>query len=86
MIGGKKPSKTVASCELPDIRRYLRDWDKLVLKDSVLYRLINLYDQEFDQILVPTSAKHIVLMIMHDGMGHEGQDRTSYLVKTRYGH
>ena len=84
LIGGKKPSKTEASSEFPDIKRFLRDWDKLVLKDGVLYRQTNLYDQEFDQILVPTSAKQIVLTVMHDGMGHQGRDRTAYLVKTRF--
>ena len=84
VIGGKKPTKTEASGELPDVRKYLRDWDKLVLKDGVLYRQTHLYDQEFDQILVPTSAKRIVLTVMHDGMGHQGRDRTSYLVKTRF--
>ena len=54
------------------------------MKDGVLCRRANLYDQEFDQILVPTTAKHIVLTVMHDGMGHQGPDRTSYLVKARF--
>ena len=47
-----------------------------MLKDGILYRWINLY--------VPTSAKQIVLTVMLDGMGHQGRDRTSHLVKKRF--
>ena len=84
VIGGKKPSKKDASSEHSNTRKYLRYWDKLVSKDGVLYRQTHMYDQDFYQILVSTSTKHIVLTVMHDGMGHRGRDRTAYLVKTRF--
>ena len=81
---GRKPSKKAMGKEHPDVRRYLRDWNKLKLKDRVLYRATTIDGQEYDQLIVPTTIKDTILHALHDDMGHQGRDRTSWLVKTRF--
>ena len=81
---GQKPSKKAARTECPDVRRYLRDWNKLKLKDNVLYRYTSVSGEEYDQLIVPTTIKDTILQSLHDDMGHQGRDRTSWLVKTRF--
>ena len=81
---GQKPNKTDVTKEHPSVRRYLRDWSKFSLKDGVLYRTTTLDGQMYNQILVPTAIKDFVLKSLHDDMGHQGRDRTSWLVKTRF--
>ena len=66
------------------MRRYLRDWNKLKLKDNVLYRTTTVSGEEYDQLIVPTTIKDTILQSLHDDMGHQGRDRTSWLVKTRF--
>ena len=66
------------------MRRYLRDWSKLKLKDNVLYRTTTVSGEEYDQLIVPTTIKDTILQSLHDDMGHQGRDRTSWLVKTRF--
>ena len=81
---GQKPSKKAAKTECPDVRRYLRDWNKLKLKDNVLYRTTTVSGEEYDQLIVPTTIKDTILQSLHDDMGHQGRDRTSWLVKTMF--
>ncbi|MCG8049379.1 MAG: RNase H-like domain-containing protein, partial [Candidatus Thiodiazotropha endolucinida] len=81
---GQKPPKKEAAKEQPDVRRFLKDWGKLKLKDGVLYRSTSFDGQPYDQLVVPSAVKEIVLKALHDDMGHQGRRRTAWLVKTRF--
>lgn len=82
--GGQKPSAKTIKKENSSVRRYLRDWDKLILKEGVLYRKVTLDGQAYDQLVVPSSVRDIVLRALHDDMGHQGRDRTTSLIKARF--
>ena len=84
VISGQKPSKSASRKETPEVRRYLRDWNKLRLRNNVLYRSTSVSGQEYDQLIVPSTIKDTILQSLHDDMGHQGRDRTSWLVKTRF--
>ena len=84
VINGQKPSKSASRKESPEVRRYLRDWNKLRLRNNVLYRSTSVSGQEYDQLIVPRNIKDTILQSLHDDMGHQGRDRTSWLVKTRF--
>lgn len=81
---GQKPSKKAAAKEHPDVIRYLRDWNKLKLKDNVLYRTVSIDGQQYDQLTVPKGITDTILHALHDDLGHQGRHRTAWLVKSRF--
>ena len=63
---------------------YLRDWNKLLIKQGVLHRQIHLYDDDRLQLVVPESLRTEVFKALHDDLGHQGRDRTISLFKDRF--
>ena len=80
----KKPTRRLASYEHPDVRKFLKDWDKLNIKDGVLYRKTNINGLDYNQLVAPKAVQEIILNALHDDQGHQGRDRTAWLVKTRF--
>ena len=80
----EKPSSKDIAKEQTDVKKYLRDWNKLALKHGVLYRTATIHGQVYDQLVVPAAIKDIILKALHDDQGHQGRDRTTWLVKTRF--
>ena len=81
---GQKPSARQLKKETANVRRYITDWNRLILKAGVLYRKLVSEGQETHQLVVPSSVEDIVLTAMHDDIGHHGRDRTLALMKTRF--
>lgn len=65
-------------------RRYLKDWDRLVMCQDVLYRKAVVNGQEFQQLVLPLAFRDMVFHALHDDLGHQGRDRTTSLVKQRF--
>lgn len=63
----------------------LRQWDRLVETDGVLYRRVFRSDggEEIFQVLLPAVMKHYVLTQLHQQHGHQGVERTFQLVRQR---
>ncbi len=63
----------------------LRQWDRLVETDGVLYRRVFRSDggEEIFQVLLPAVMKHDVLTQLHQQHGHQGVERTFQLVRQR---
>ena len=80
----KKPTRRLASYEDPDVRKFMKDWDKLNIKDGVLYRKTNINGLDYNQLVAPKAVQKIILKALHDDQGHQGRDRTAWLVKTRF--
>ena len=80
----KKPSARTIAKESPDVRKFLRDWGRFTVKDKVLYRTATVNGEKYDQLVIPANTKSIVLKALHDDNGHQGRDRTSWLIKTRF--
>ena len=68
-----------------DKLKILRDWKRLVIKDSILYRKKKCLDgTERLQLLLPVAMRDTVCRMLHDEMGHLGQDRTIALCADRF--
>ncbi len=68
------------------VLRYLKHWDKLTLRDGILYRVSR--DQVSKtrrfQYVVPVSLVDVVLRSVHEDSGHQGQYRSVSLAKQRF--
>ncbi len=63
----------------------LRQWDRLVEQDGVMYRRVRCSDggEETLQVILPMAMKDKVLMQLHQQHGHQGVERTTQLVRQR---
>lgn len=63
-----------------------RQWDKLKLKDGILYRVTQdpHSKQKRYQLVLPSSLKGQALKGVHDFAGHQGQARTIHLARQRF--
>ena len=80
---GKVPELRQWKAEREDVRRLLRDWEKLREEDGVLYRVIDVNGVEIKQLCLPISLKGRVLELQHDQAGHQAQERTYQLIRRR---
>ncbi|MGH0116826.1 UNVERIFIED_CONTAM: hypothetical protein FKN15_019215 [Acipenser sinensis] len=68
----------------PDTKLLLREWDKLVLKGGVLYRVVKDPPQQLQQLVLPQEYREVVLKAMHDDSGHLGVDKILDQVRQRF--
>jgi hypothetical protein len=65
-------------------RTLLRQHNKLIVKEGLLYRRVtDSVHGELHQLLLPAVLKADVLRMLHNDMGHQGLDRTLSLLKQR---
>ncbi|KAI3358861.1 hypothetical protein L3Q82_015251 [Scortum barcoo] len=82
----KAPPTSVERQQLPrPVMAILRQWDRLVEKDGVLFRRAFRSDggEEFLQLLLPAVLKQETLKQLHQDHGHQGIERTTKLVQQR---
>ncbi|MEW8545658.1 MAG: DDE-type integrase/transposase/recombinase, partial [Candidatus Thiodiazotropha sp.] len=80
---GQRPKAQLVESEHID-RRFLRDWDKLVIEDDILFRHASVDGQNWKQLVLPKELQDIVFRSYHDDLGHQGRDRTLSLLKRRF--
>ena len=68
----------------PDFKVYLRDWDRMEMKEGVLYRKKRSRDNTIYQLVLPLTHRKEALAGLHDQVGHMGRERTLDLVTTRF--
>lgn len=82
----RRPSRRERFNESVLVTRYLKHWDRLTVKDGVLYRTSR--DQKTKakrfQYIVPDSLKTEVLQGIHDRAGHQAQSRSLSLARQRF--
>lgn len=63
----------------------LKQWDRLVEREGVLYRRVHRPDggEEILQLVLPSVLKHDTLTQLHQEHGHQGLERTTELVRQR---
>lgn len=84
---GNKPSRAAQAQLLamsPDFKIYLRDWEKLLLKDDIVYRRRQTDREEIHQLVLPLHKRKEALVGLHDQVGHMGRDRTLELATSRF--
>lgn len=72
----RQESKTVQTC--------LRQRTCLSIQEKVLYRTTEIDGQEVNQLVLPVHYRELALSGMHDDVGHQGRDRTLWLIKQRF--
>ena len=77
VTAGEKP-KTLAIAKIKSkaVRKYLLQFNRLILKKGVLHQLYIHNDVEFHQMVLPIKYQAQVLWLLHDGQGHQGIERT----------
>jgi hypothetical protein len=66
-----------------ELREFVRQTPKLVVKEGVLFRKATLDGREVHQLCVPKQLRQEILTELHDNMGHVGRDRTIDLIRSR---
>lgn len=72
------------SLEPEPVRKLLRDFGNLHLKDGILYRNGTVSGHPVSQLVLPEVFHDAVFMGLHDDSGHQGRERTAALVKSRF--
>ncbi|RXN35846.1 Retrovirus-related Pol polyprotein from transposon 412 [Labeo rohita] len=80
---GEKPPPVVRK-EIPDIPFYLREWDRLEMKEGILYRRRQDGDSITYQLVLPEELRSFAVNQLHNQMGHMGIERTMDLVRSRF--
>lgn len=70
--------------KLPVYSLLLREWNRLELKNGVLYRRRQGVTGVTHQLVLPRELRDIVLESLHNDMGHLGIERTLDLVRPRF--
>lgn len=71
--------------EHPDVSLLLKEWEKLKVKDSVLYRISKHPNKPVRlQLLLSQEFRETGLKSLHDQSGHLGFDKTYGLVRERF--
>ena len=75
----QKPTNETKDCNI-----LKRQFNKLVIRDGILYRDVNFNEKLQHQLVLPQSLVSTVLEALHNDMGHPGKDRTLSLVRERF--
>lgn len=67
-----------------DMKAYAREWDRLVIRNGVLYREREAGQDTVYQLVLPMEERKTALEGLHDKAGHFGVDRTLELVRNRF--
>ena len=79
----KPKGSVIAKIRCKAARKYLLQFDRLVLKQGVLHHIYISNDVETHQLVLPLEY-HCTLYAVHDDYGHQGLDRTLALVRERF--
>ena len=79
-----KPSFRETKLELPEVRLFLREWNRLELKDGVLFRRYVDRGTEGYQLVLPEKYRAKALEGVHDEVGHLGFERALHLARARF--
>ncbi|MEW8547228.1 MAG: RNase H-like domain-containing protein, partial [Candidatus Thiodiazotropha sp.] len=81
---GHKPTDRQRGLESAATRKMLRKWERLELKEGVLWYKSKMSDgEDVITFVTPESMKNTVLASLHDASGHQGIERTLALVRRR---
>ena len=81
---GQKPTKEIKSQNGTEVIKWIKEWSRLLLHEDILYRKrVDSEGEEQWQLLCPQQFRTVVCKLLHNDMGHLGQDRTIALCQDR---
>ena len=78
-----KPKYKHKKSEDVEVKRFLKKWEQLKIKDGILYRVISDNGDSKNLLIIPEALRNMVLSHMHTLSGHQGKERTASLVRQR---
>ena len=54
------------------------------IHNSLLYRYVSDHSKDFCTLVIPKAWRYTILVETHDKMGHQGNNRTYFLIKRQY--
>lgn len=81
----RPPDTQEKASESSEVLELVRQWEKLVRIEGILYRRFCPQEEhrEIRQVVLPAVLRERVLTGLHDDHGHQGIERTASLVRTR---
>ena len=80
----RRPDRAERLAESTKTLTLLKQWDRIVEKDHVLFRrIVTTQGDTLDQLLLPECLQERVLKGVHDDAGHQGVERTDQLARNR---
>ena len=80
-----KPTKSERVRESPECSIYFRQWERLIIKDNILYRQRKTPDDKMSlQLVLPQQFKALAMTSLHDDLGHLGFERTIDMIRSRF--
>ncbi|XP_039528746.1 uncharacterized protein LOC120479938 [Pimephales promelas] len=81
----RPPDAQEKGSEPPEVLELVRQWEKLVKIEGILYRRFCPQEEhrEIRQVVLPAVLRERVLIGLHDDHGHQGIERTASLVRSR---
>lgn len=79
---GEKP--TGKKTQSPTIGPWMREWNKLEIKNGVLFQRRTDQGRVLNQLVLPKELREMVLTSLHDDMGNPGLERTLDLLRSRF--
>ena len=80
----QKPSFKTLSDEQPEVKLLLREWNKLELREGILYRRCFDRGDMIHQLVLPEQHKDRALQGLHDEVGHLGAELVLSLARARF--
>ena len=81
---GERPSVRDLKGFSPTVKKLFNSWDRFVIEKDLLYRKVKINGIDILQLMLPSSLYHLVLEYLHDKMGHQGVERTTELILSRF--
>ena len=80
----RRPNPSERHAESARTLTLMKQWERIVDKDGVLYRRITTpHGEILDQLLIPECLQESLLKGVHDDAGHQGVERTDILARRR---
>ena len=80
----EKPSLRSRKRQNKLVQLLIKQWDRMVIIEGVLYRKLREPEMGYiQQLVLPEKLKERVLRGLHDELGHQGVERTSALIRQR---
>ena len=79
----EKPKYELYRHDNPEVKKLIKKWEHLRIKDGILYRVLEENGSANEIIILPAALRPMMLRKMHDEMGHQGIERTLALLRKR---
>ena len=81
---GEKPKGENLHQYSDEVQRYIREWNRLEVKDDLLYRNSTLDGENIRQVVLPKTLRDLAFKGLHADVGHPGRDKSLWLMKQRF--